>query len=385
MITVRPKLCYIVSNPMTITSFLVEQINFCSKEYDIFVIANCKQPDFLSSRLINANLLNISINRKINIIDDFFSLIKLIFIFNKFKFNIIHSITPKAGLLAQLAGWIARIPVRIHIFTGQVWITKKNPIRFLLKSLDTLTSLLSTHILVDSLSQRDYLISERVISAHKSQVLNKGSISGVNTKRFYPDNEARYFIRSELLIPQNAFVLLFLGRLNTDKGVLNLAHAYAKIANNYPNLWLLFVGPDEENLTPHLNEICSATKEKVIFLDFTNSPESYFNAADLFCLPSYREGFGTSVIEAAACGIPAVASRIYGLTDAVIDGETGLLHNVSDIPELIRCLEYLINDKELYKKMADAALFRVITDFDQKNLSISLFNFYQRTLLFKKI
>ena len=179
--------------------------------------------------------------------------------------------------------------------------------------------------------------------------------------------------------------MLFLGRLNTDKGILDLAQAYARIASQNSNLWLLIVGPDEESLTPHIREICANSISNVVFVDYTSSPESYFNAADLFCLPSYREGFGTSVIEAAACGIPSVASRIYGLTDAVLDGETGLLHTVTDVSDLVCCIENLINDQDLYKRMADAALLRVKTDFDQQTLSESLFNFYQRTLASKKL
>jgi glycosyltransferase involved in cell wall biosynthesis len=141
------------------------------------------------------------------------------------------------------------------------------------------------------------------------------------------------------------------------------------------------VGPDEDSLLTRIREICSADTQKVIHVDFTNSPESYFNAADIFCLPSYREGFGSTIIEAAACGIPSVASRIYGVTDAVIDGQTGLLHAATDISELIRCVELLISNENLYKSMSDAAYKRSVIDFDQQNLSKSLFNYYQSILL----
>lgn len=384
MTTIRPRLCYVVSSPMTISAFLDGHIKLCSRSYDVFIIVNCKKTELFSNYSINATFIHVPINRNIKLINDFFVLFKLLFIFNLYRFDIIHSVTPKAGLISQIAGWISRIPIRIHIFTGQVWVTKKNPGRLLLKLLDKLTGLLATGILVDSASQRSFLLAERVISANKSQVLNKGSINGVNTKKFYPNRKVRFLIRHELSIPEDAFVLLFLGRLNTDKGILDLAQAYAKISSHNPNLWLLIVGPDEDSLTPDICAICSKSISNVTFVEYTNLPESYFNAADLFCLPSYREGFGTSVIEAAACGIPSVASRIYGLTDAVVDGETGLLHKVTDVPELVRCIEHLINDRELYKKMADAAYLRAKTDFDQQSLSESLFNFYQRMLASKK-
>jgi glycosyltransferase involved in cell wall biosynthesis len=369
---------------MTISTFLNGHIKLCSSSYDVFIIVNCDQTELFVNCSINATFIHVPINRNIKLINDFFVLFKLLFIFTSYRFDIIHSVTPKAGLIGQIAGWISRVPIRIHIFTGQVWVTKKNPSRFILKLFDTLTGLLATDILVDSSSQRSFLLSERVISANKSQVLNKGSISGVNTKKFYPNRKARSLIRHELSIPEDAFVLLFLGRLNTDKGILDLALAYARIASQNPDLWLLIVGPDEESLTPPIREICAESMSNVVFVNYTSSPESYFNAADLFCLPSYREGFGTSVIEAAACGIPSVASRIYGLTDAVVDGETGLLHTVTDISDLVGCIESLINDRELYKKMADAAYLRAKSDFDQKTLSGSLFNFYQRTLTSKK-
>ena len=379
----RPKLCYVVSSPMTVSAFLSEHIKVCSKDYDVFVIANFEEGEFLTEPPLNATFLTIAIHRKINLLRDLAAVINLIYIFNKFQFDIIHSVTPKAGLLSQFAGWLVRVPVRIHIFTGQVWVTKKNPKRFLLKALDCLISAFATNILVDSESQRDFLLAERVISANKSHVLNKGSISGVNTQRFHPDMEARRSIRQSMSIPEHDFVLLFLGRLNTDKGVLDLAAAYEQVAIRYPNSWLLLVGPDEEGLESRIRQLCHKVSNRILGVGYTRSPESYFNAADIFCLPSYREGFGTSVIEAAACGLPSVASRIYGITDAVIEGKTGLLHAPGDIAELINCLERLISDQGLYKLMADAAYERVITDFDQVVLSKCLFDYYQRLLVLK--
>lgn len=372
----RPKLCYIVSSPMTISAFLSPHINFCSSKFDIFIVANFHKVDFLN--YTNVTVLHLpTINRKINFYKDILALIALIKIFRKFNFDIIHSVTPKAGLLAQVAGWFVRVPNRIHTFTGQVWVNKSNPRRFFLKSLDRLIAMCATFTLVDSESQRDFLLCESVIDPIKSTVLNHGSISGVDVKKFQPNGAYRSAVRAELNIPDNALVLLFLGRLNADKGVLDLVEAYVNLAHKYPNLWLLLIGPDEQFLENKINDRSVDVRHRVVRIGYTDVPERYYNVADIFCLPSYREGFGTSVIEAGSCGVPAVASRIYGLTDAVVDQVTGLLHTVGNVSDLSRCLEQLLMDTYLRKKMGTAARERVDNCFQQDQITKSLSEFYQ--------
>ena len=196
----------------------------------------------------------------------------------------------------------------------------------------TLVVLLATDILVVSHSQRNFLISEGVLPPGKGRVIGTGSTCGVDPLRFHPDQDARQVLRDELGIAQDAKVILFVGRLNRDNGIPELATAFAAIAEQHPDVELLLVGAEEDVPFARIQEICHASRARLHYVSFTATPERYTVAADIFCLPSYREGFGMMIIEAAACGVLAVASRIYGITDAVDDGKAGLLFPAGDSP-----------------------------------------------------
>lgn len=149
---------------------------------------------------------------------------------------------------------------------------------------------------------------EKIVSPDRIDVLCDGSICGVDAARFRPNAFARKRIRDSLDIEEHDRVVLFLGRLNRDKGVLDLAQAFTELSEKMANVILLFVGPDEEGLNPLLKETMSECMARVRFVEMTQTPEDFMAAADILALPSYREGFGSVILEAAACGVPAVAS-----------------------------------------------------------------------------
>ncbi len=228
--------------------------------------------------------------------------------------------------------------MRLHTFTGQVWATRTGLSRAILKLADRIIARCATYTLADSPSQREFLIRERIVAPDRIAVLGSGSVSGVDATRFRPDAGRRRQVREQFHIPDASVVLLFVGRLSRDKGVLDLAKAFAALAAEFPDVHALVVGPDEEGLRPAFARLCAKHGERLHFLDYTTCPEDVMAAGDVLCLPSYREGFGSVVIEAAAAGLPAVASRIYGLVDAVVDGRTGLLHEPGDVADLTACL-----------------------------------------------
>jgi glycosyltransferase involved in cell wall biosynthesis len=294
------------------------------------------------------------------------------------RFTSIHSITPKAGLLAIFAARICFIPTRVHTFTGQVWVTETGLKRFFLKFIDRLVGIMTTHNVVDSLSQRDFLIQQKVLSEQKSIVFGSGSVSGVDLKRFMPNEQMRFKVRLELTIPKRAFVFIYLGRLNQDKGILDLARAFAKIQNS--KAFLLIVGPDEGGFVDKIKIINTHKSSQVKFVDFTNKPENYLAASDALCLPSYREGFGNVIIEAAAMGIPAIASNIYGISDAIINEQTGLLHTPRDVKSILVAMEHFLTRTELVKKYGDVAMKRVKTEFDANKISKYWRDFYLKVV-----
>lgn len=362
----KPGIAIVAASPMTIKSFMLPHVRAWAERWSVTVLVNASDDAFFTRQRIQARIETIGIHRHIRPQSDAPTLLDLWRRFRREKYSAVFSITPKAGLLAMLAAKLAGVPVRIHVFTGQVWATRQGFTRGLLKCADRLIAACATHVLFDSQSQREFVIKEGVVSADNSRVLAQGSICGVDTQRFKPDSNTKIRIRQRLVLPEEAVLLLFLGRLNRDKGVLDLAEAFAKLTRSNTTAHLLFVGPDEAGMRLQIETICSgASKPRLHFVDFTEVPEDYMAAADIFCLPSYREGFGTVVIEAAAAGLPAVASRIYGLTDAVDAGRTGLLHEAGNVDDLVKKLKTLLDDQQLRLSLGVQARQRAINDFSE--------------------
>ena len=372
----HPRICYVVSSEITVAAFLREHIRHAATCYDVTVAVNTGNPEFLATLGLKAELQSIAIERKIAPWRDLQALTALYRLFRRRRFELVHSVSPKAGLLAMLAGRLARVPVRIHTFTGQVWVTRRGYARGLLKLMDRLIALFATHVLIDSPTQREFLLAQRVVSAEKSGVLGKGSVSGVDASRFRPDPQARAAVRQKLGYRDSDVVLLFLGRLNRDKGVIDLAQAFARIAATAQNARLLVIGPDEDGIQSSIQASLVNAAAQAQFIAYTGRPEDYMAAADVFCLPSYREGFGTTIIEAAATGIPAIGSRIYGITDAIDDGTTGLLFDPGDIGQLADAMLRLVSNELLRREMGERARARALRDFPAGAITAELMRFY---------
>lgn len=374
------KIFFVSSQKMSVISFLLPHLRSLMALGSVSVFVNDKDLDFLARLNVDVPVFWAPIERSIRPAQDIKGLLTLYRSFLYERPHVVHSVTPKAGLLAMAAAWLARVPLRVHTFTGQVWVTRTGPMRILLKMADKMIAAMATDILVDSPSQRDFLIQHGVVSARKSQVLGAGSICGVDTARFRPDSQDRIALRQELHIDESAQVVLYLGRLNKDKGVLDLASAFAKVAIEQKSSVLMIVGPDEENMYEQMLARCPGLSDRIFRVGFTQQPERYMRAADVYCLPSYREGFGSSVIEAAASGIPAVASSIYGLTDAVVDGHTGWLHTPGNVDDLTSTLlRALTNESELKQRGAQARK-HVMDVFSQEKITGAMVQFYSQRL-----
>jgi glycosyltransferase involved in cell wall biosynthesis len=370
------KLCYVATIPAVVHAFLRAHIQEASRKYEVTVICNAADKHLLEG--LGARLILLPIDRKPSPLKDLLVLLRLFMLFRRERFDIVHSIMPKTGMLAMIAAKLAGVPVRIHTFTGQVWVTRQGVQRIILRWFDKLIGSFATCALADSASQRDFLINEGVLSSSKVKVIGAGSICGVDSLRFHPDIEKRQTVRQELGIAQDARVILFVGRLNRDKGVLDLAAAFGEIAKNHHDVELLLVGSEEDVPFSRIQEICNARREPLHYISFTPKPEQYMAAADIFCLPSYREGFGMTIIEAAACGVPAVASRIYGIIDAVEDGKTGLLFPAGDVTALTQALSRLIAENELRQQLGNQARKRALELFSSEKITRELMALYDR-------
>jgi glycosyltransferase involved in cell wall biosynthesis len=247
-----------------------------------------------------------------------------------------------------------------------------------LKNLDRLIVYCATHILVDGESQRQFLIQNKIIDEKNSRVLGKGSISGVDLGRFSPNTEIRDKYRKELNLSSEV-IFMFLGRINLDKGVLDLVQAFLRLNRKYNNSKLVLVGPDEENLQPQIKEMCPESNS-IVFYGSTSKPEEVLQLADVFCLPSYREGFGTSVIEASLLELPIICSDTYGLMETILDNKTGLRHQVGNIDSIYNQMEKMMEDDDLRLVLGNNGREYVLAHFSSDTISREWFNFYSNLL-----
>lgn len=372
------RICFVVSSPMTARAFLRGHLVALSARYAIDLAVDAENADELRDIRDHATVLPVRIRRQIAPLADLKALVRLFVLFRRERYAAVSSVTPKAGMLALLAALLAGVPLRIHIFTGQVWATRSGWRRGLLKAADRCMALLATHVLADSPSQRDFMVAEGIAAADKISVLGEGSICGVDGSRFRPDADKRAGILCAYGIPEAAVVFLFLGRLNLDKGVLDLAEAFA--AQGKENAWLLVVGPDEANLRAEMERRLGPALVRTRFIGYTDRPEDFMAAADVFCLPSYREGFGMVIIEAAAAGVPAIGSRIYGVTDAIEENVTGLFHRAGDTVELARLMASLAGDAARRHAIGEAARARALRLFSREAVTQAWMDFYRQLL-----
>ncbi len=376
---IKKKICFVATSEATIHAFFLNHIKELSKYYDITIITNINDINSLTQYHIQARIKHLKFSRKIDLLSDLYCLYKLIILFHQNNFLSVHSVTPKAGLLSMLAALITKTPYKIHTFTGQVWSNKKGVVRILLKEIDKLISKLASFIIVDSPSQFKFLLKEKVVRQENAFVFGNGSISGVDLKKFKPNLKIKYLIRRKLNIPCEAIVFIYLGRLNLDKGVLDLAKSFAQISNK--KCFLLIVGPDEADLIKKINFINKNKHEQIRFVPFTLQPEKYLATADVLVLPSYREGFGSVIIEAAAMKIPSIASNIYGISDAIINKETGYLHSPNKIHEIKKYINTFIKNPYLINEFGNAARINVVKKFDSRIITEYWKNFYLKNII----
>lgn len=347
----------------------------------VTVISNGGSELSLLGNLPGIRCVPIEIPRSISPWRDFLALIRIFLLLRRERIQIAHSTTPKAGLLTSLAAFLACVPIRLHTFTGQPWVNMRGPKRWLAWSSDWLIGILNTRCYADSPSQKDFLIEQKIVNGRKVAVIGAGSVAGVDIERF---NRERFSqeqcddLRDSLQIPHGVPVLLFLGRITVDKGVRELIQSFCAMKASGIKAHLLLVGPID--VASGVSGALSARDiERVAdthWVDYTNIPEAYLAIADVLCLPSYREGFGTVVIEAAAMGVPTVGTNIYGLTDAVVHGETGLLVEPRNIEELSQALERLLADKQLRISMGAAAMQRARRLFDARQVNKQVIDEY---------
>jgi glycosyltransferase involved in cell wall biosynthesis len=371
---------FVATTPFAVNAFLRSQLLLLAKTYDVTLCVNTSAYPLEKDIQSVVRVQHIDIGRKISPWQDLRAFVQLLKFLYMLKPDIVHSMTPKAGLLTMFAGRLARVPWCFHTFTGQIWANKTGIGRYLFKWIDRLIALAANQVFADSASQCRFLEKQGVVRRGGVTVLGQGSVAGVDLERFQPNPVARLSLRTKLGINNGIPVFVFVGRMVRDKGVFDLVEAFAMVNALNPHWELWMIGPDEDGLQEKLSKMGVSLRANIRWLGRTFSPERYMAAADVFVLPSYREGFGSAIIEAAACEIPTIAYKIDGVIDAVIEGRTGILVDKGDVQGFAQAMKDLGNLPVKRKLLGQAALERAVKDFSSKQVSQEWLAFYDALL-----
>lgn len=384
------RICRIATVPFFLFHHLGEQIAATARSgHEVVLVSSPGEGTAALQSITGVSHYALDISRQISIFRDLVTLLRLLVFFRRQHFDLVHSTTPKAGLLAAIAGRLAGIPVRLHTFTGQAWAERSGWVRWIAKACDRLVVKLNTRCYADSISQRDFIVAEGVARADEITVLGQGSLAGVDFTRFnHHRSGTAAAVKARLEIPAGARVVGFVGRVTKDKGIQELVAAFDLLASfGCENVYLVLVGPLEPERDPLPAELVARIHrdKRIRMVGYMPAPEEYIAMFDIFCLPSYREGFGNVVLEAAAMGIPTVGTRIIGLTDAIVDGVTGILVPPKDVGALARALKLVLLDDHLRSRLGSQAESRTATLFDSRKVNAGVLAEYESLRLGGKL
>jgi glycosyltransferase involved in cell wall biosynthesis len=351
------------------------QLKFLSEHgYNIIAISSSKTATVRSleevSQTEGVRVYPVEMSRKISPVKDLKSVWKLYIFFKKEKPNIIHSITPKAGLLSMIAARFAGIPIRIHTFTGLIFPSKTGLYQKLLIWMDRLLCFCATNIYPEGKGVKNDLIKYKITNK-PLKIIGNGNINGIDTSFFDPQlisEEQKTNLRNSLGIKPDDFIFLFVGRIVKDKGINESVSAFKVLYERYTNIKLLLVGRIEKELDPLLKETEIEIKKNpnIILAGYQNDIRPYLAIANTFVFPSYREGFPNVILQAAAMNLCCIVTNINGCNEIIKDGKNGFIIPVKSIESLINAMEYVCRNPELTKKLGHGSRDEIIEKYERK-------------------
>lgn len=318
--------------------------------------------------------------RRISPFKDLFSLFMLVNVFRKEKPFMVHSMTPKAGMLCMLAAWLTRIPRRVHTFTGLVWPTSTGLVRKILMCTDWLTCACATHIIPEGKGVMNDL--QQYITHKPMRVLGYGNVRGVDMQRF--SRRPEILQKATTIRKKGIFTYLFVGRIVGDKGINELVEAFEKLHQKYTRTQLVLIGEYEANLDPLKQEtVKRIDKNFAIRMVGAKRGEdllTYYAAADCLVFPSYREGFPNVVLEAGAMGLPSIVTDINGSREIIENEKNGLIIPSKDSEALYTAMKRMLIDTDGFERMAAYARPMIESRFEQQFVSQCLYQFYDEII-----
>lgn len=351
--------------PTSLETLLKGQLRMLSGHYEVVAVSSPGEKLEVIEKREGVRTIAIPMERRISLVKDFISLIRLIVLFAKEKPDMVHSITPKAGLLSMLAAWITRIPVRMHTFTGLVFPTATGKMQKLLIAMDRLTCFCATHINPEGEGVKRDLINYKITSKPLHVIAN-GNVNGIDLEYF--DRTPEVMEKAYSYKKEGTFTFCFVGRMVKDKGINELVHSFLRLYQDDAWVRLLLVGPFEKELDPVLPEV----EEQILhhpgicFMGFQSDVRPFLAASDALVFPSYREGFPNVVIQAGAMGIPAIVTDINGCNEIVLPDRNGMIIPTKNEQALYEAMKYFAFHSVEVEKMATNARPLIVSRYEQR-------------------
>lgn len=359
--------------PLSLEAFCRDMLRELSQEYEVVAVSSPgKVLDEVGERE-GVRTIAVPMERHISLFRDLKSLWKMWRVLRREKPDMIHSMTPKAGLICMMAGWLAGVPVRIHTFTGLVWPTSTGLKRRILMATDWLTCACATHIIPEGEGVKSDLLNHH-ITRKPLMILGFGNVKGIDLDYFKP---AETTSKSH-----QGFTFVFVGRIVRDKGINELVKAFDRLHQEHNDVRLVLVGPREDDLDPVLPETLERIDrgEGIEAVGKQSDVKSFYADADALVFPSYREGFPNVVIEAGAMVLPSIVTDINGSREIIIDGQNGIIVPPQDEEALYQAMKLFVEDPELAKSLAGNARPLIASRYEQGYVRKCLYDFYHEVL-----
>jgi len=354
--------------PISLNILLKGQLSFLNDHFEVIALSSKGEDLDEVERREKVKVVDVEISRQISVVKDFISLVKLYKALKKEKPQIIHSITPKAGLLSMLAGKMAGVPIRMHTFTGLIFPARTGLMQKLLIKMDQLLCWAATDIYPEGKGVKEDL-EKFGITKKKLKIIANGNIAGIDIAHYSPthfDETHKNKLKNELKIKDSDFTFIFVGRLVGDKGINEMIEAYSSIRNK--NTKLLLVGPFEDHLDPLKEKTLKKINDfdDIISVGFQKDVRPFFAISNALVFPSYREGFPNVVMQAGAMELPSIVSNINGCNEIIIEGQNGVIIPIKDHVKLAEAMKNMIYNKTEYEKMKHRSRKMIIDRYEQK-------------------
>ena len=372
------------------------QLKFMNQYFEVIGIASDVDPKHIDSvekyhikeiqSREGVSFIPVEMRREIDIIQDIKSLIKLLKILKSLNPSIIHTHTPKAGLMGMIAGKILGIPIRMHTIAGMPLMSFRGLIKIVVKLTEKLTYGAATNLYPNSIGLMNYIIENGLTKKEKLKVLANGGSNGIDIKKFTPNEfkQNKNFknnFKRDIGIKEDELIFVYIGRLHKDKGILELLNAFKVISNEFAAK-LLLVGPTDKYTKKSLPQIFETleTHKDIFYVGRRNDVRPYYYISDVLVFPSYREGFPGVVLEAGAMGLPSIVTNINGCNEIIENGVNGLIVEPKNEEQLKDAMIRLYKDKKLRIKLANNSRKVIVEKFSNKIVWEAMKNEYERLL-----